>query len=229
MSFEASVGNRLSHSKHDVPETDLDFHARPENYTGSNIHALNRFVLSRKRQDAGDTAGDTQQQAHPMQVLFDRYRDVIVEEEVIDLSTSQSVKLRHDNMNHERRHSRLPTIGHTADYHHRAMSSSGTTGNRSGTVGLQETTQPNELTYQRSTTVPAFERSHFSGGARGSARSALANDTDEDTLPPYDHSLRKTSLFDDDTRSTVDKENSFALPSSYSYQLVSTMQYKAIA
>lgn len=48
---QAMTANAISSGKNDPPETDLDYYSMPENYTGSNLQAMQRFKFAKDKQD----------------------------------------------------------------------------------------------------------------------------------------------------------------------------------
>ena len=215
MSFEASVGNRLSSSKYDVPETDLDFHSRPENYTGSNIHALNKFVLTQKRRERGAEQSRDEAATDPMSALFDRYKDVIIEEEILDLKTQQSVTVddvKQASQN-QRKVGSFLTQNKTGNAD-RAFTSTCASGNRSYLTshGRSDRTKATDMTHLRSTTAPAFDRLH------------LHDDVgyDRDTPSPHRHTPRAVSFDSRLMEGDSDRIHELQHNASFNYQLVST-------
>ena len=100
MSFEASLNKQVTKkSKYDKPETDLDFYAKPENYEGSNIYALNRFVLAKKKVDHTEHKdARTNQKEERLNKLFDRYKDICGD---IEEESNGDVTQNGDNESHK--------------------------------------------------------------------------------------------------------------------------------
>ena len=80
MSFEDSLQTRLTVGQSDPPETDLDYYAKPENYAGSNIFAMQRVAMAQAMQKQSESRdGDRpNREAHDQAVerLMERYKDV---------------------------------------------------------------------------------------------------------------------------------------------------------
>ena len=79
MSFEESLQTRLTQGQSDPPETDLDYYAKPENYAGSNIFAMQRVAMAWKKQGTADeegAGGDRTAHNQAVSKLLDRYKDV---------------------------------------------------------------------------------------------------------------------------------------------------------
>ena len=78
MSFEDSLQTRLTVGQSDPPETDLEYYARPENYTGSNIFAMQRVAMAKKKLTTPEDEPGGDRAAHNQAVskLLDRYKDV---------------------------------------------------------------------------------------------------------------------------------------------------------
>ena len=66
--------HRLTGGKSDPVETDLDYYAKPENYTGSNLHAMQRVMFVQKRQNSA--TGANRQKDDPLDKLKERYKDI---------------------------------------------------------------------------------------------------------------------------------------------------------
>lgn len=78
MAFEDSLRTQITVGVSDPPETDLEYYARPENYTGSNMLAMQRVVMAHKRQANSDKEEDRDRTQHERAFdrLIDRYKDI---------------------------------------------------------------------------------------------------------------------------------------------------------
>ncbi|XP_059172479.1 cyclic nucleotide-binding domain-containing protein 2-like [Physella acuta] len=62
----------------DPPETDLDYYARPENYTGSSLKSLTRFLAAKEREiTLGTTETKTDPTLKDQQLLYRRYHHIL--------------------------------------------------------------------------------------------------------------------------------------------------------
>lgn len=78
-SFEESMkASILTSGKDDPDATDLDFYAKPENYTGSNIQSLQRFQIAKKKQDKEANQNKNVKKKKKQGFdLFKRYRHIL--------------------------------------------------------------------------------------------------------------------------------------------------------
>ena len=78
MSFEDTVQTRLASRSNEPPETDLDYYARPENYTGSNMLAMQRVALAWQKQSSSSDIDQDERAGHNKAVnkILDKYSGV---------------------------------------------------------------------------------------------------------------------------------------------------------
>ena len=80
----------LSHGA-EPPETDLDYYSRPENYGGSNLQSLQRFILARDKQHKPlQQSGHKKKRRKEEDDLFRRYRHILAPHDSLRLSSSSS-------------------------------------------------------------------------------------------------------------------------------------------
>ena len=73
--FQASV---TSSSKNDPASTDLDYYSKPENYTGSNLQALQRFKADKTKEDAANKKTTKKRKVKDAQYhFFHRYKHIL--------------------------------------------------------------------------------------------------------------------------------------------------------
>lgn len=67
----------ISSSKSDPPETDLDYYSRPENYTGSNLQSLQRFIIAKDKQEKSQQVVKKLKKKKEGFNLFERYKHIL--------------------------------------------------------------------------------------------------------------------------------------------------------
>ncbi|KAJ8297471.1 hypothetical protein KUTeg_024002 [Tegillarca granosa] len=76
--FEDSMkANVISSGKSDPPETDLDYYSRPENYTGSNLQSLQRFIIAKDKQEKSLQVVKKLKKKKEGFNLFERYKHIL--------------------------------------------------------------------------------------------------------------------------------------------------------
>ncbi|XP_070212393.1 cyclic nucleotide-binding domain-containing protein 2-like isoform X1 [Littorina saxatilis] len=74
----------------DPPETDLDYYARPENYGGSSLHTLQRFIIAHDKQTKGQKKSKKKKNRREEDELLRRYRHILAFDESLQFSSSSS-------------------------------------------------------------------------------------------------------------------------------------------
>ncbi|GFN75393.1 hypothetical protein PoB_000189900 [Plakobranchus ocellatus] len=74
------------------PETDLDYYARPENYTGSNLSTLTRFLVAKDKEESKTKKSNKKKKKHinEERQLYRRYRHILPQELFGSSSSSSS-------------------------------------------------------------------------------------------------------------------------------------------
>ncbi|XP_067661228.1 cyclic nucleotide-binding domain-containing protein 2-like [Haliotis asinina] len=81
MSLGDTLAGGLSTGKSDPPETDLDYYSQPENYTGSTLQTLQRFVQAKSKEEKSDDDGGKKKKRKKGEFcLFRRYRHLLPRE-----------------------------------------------------------------------------------------------------------------------------------------------------
>ncbi|XP_046355266.1 cyclic nucleotide-binding domain-containing protein 2-like [Haliotis rufescens] len=81
MSLEQGIAAGVSGGKSDPPESDLAYYSQPENYTGTNFQALQRFVHAKSKEERSDRDdGKKKKRKKGVFCLFRRYRHLLPKE-----------------------------------------------------------------------------------------------------------------------------------------------------
>nr|KAG5701613.1 hypothetical protein BaRGS_019302 [Batillaria attramentaria] len=80
---------QLANGGGEPPQTDLDYYSRPENYEGSNLHSLQKFIIARDKQQKSQHKSTKQKKRRKEEHdLYRRYKHILAFEESLQGESS---------------------------------------------------------------------------------------------------------------------------------------------